>query len=71
MTEVRGRVELAARELHLLQLLAGGADNRQAAGQLQVSERTVKALVHDMCLRTHTNNRAHLVAFALRRGLIT
>lgn len=70
MTEVQATITLTLDERGIIAQLAAGHTTRQIAAAAYVSERTIKQRVHDLCLRTHTTNRTHLVAFALRKGLI-
>jgi DNA-binding CsgD family transcriptional regulator len=58
------------RRIEVLKLLAGGADTRTIARDLQLSERTVKTLVHDIQLTLGGTTRAQAVAEAIRLGLI-
>jgi DNA-binding CsgD family transcriptional regulator len=58
------------RRIDVLKLLAGGADTRTIARDLQLSERTVKTLVHDIQLTLGTTTRAQAVAEGVRLGLI-
>jgi DNA-binding NarL/FixJ family response regulator len=51
-------------------LLAEGADTRAIAGQLQLSERTVKTIVREIELSLGATTRAQAVAEGLRLGLI-
>jgi DNA-binding NarL/FixJ family response regulator len=58
------------RRIEVLKLLAGGADTRTIATDLQLSERTVKTLVHDIQLTLGVTTRAQAVAEAIRLGLL-
>ncbi len=58
------------RRIEVLKLLAGGADTRTIAGDLQLSERTVKTLVHDIQLTLGVSTRAQAVAEGIRLGLL-
>lgn len=61
---------LDLRRIEVLKLLASGATTRSIARKLQLSERTVKTLVHDIQLSLGTSTRAQAVAEAVRLGLI-
>ena len=61
---------LDPRRIQVLKLLATGANTRAIARKLQVSERTVKTLVHDIHLTLGTTTRAQAVAESVRLGLI-
>lgn len=58
------------RRIDVLKLLAGGADTRTIARSLQLSERTVKTLVHDIQLTLGVSTRAQAVAEGIRQGLL-
>lgn len=64
-------ITTTGRERELIERLADGYSTRAIAEGLSVSERTVKSMIATLCLRWALNNRSHLVAFALRRGVIT
>ena len=61
---------LADREVDVLRLVAEGLDTLEIAGRLAYSERTVKAIIHDVTTRLCLRNRSHAVAYAVRHGLI-
>jgi DNA-binding NarL/FixJ family response regulator len=56
--------------IEVLKLLAGGADTRTIATDLQLAERTVKTLIHDIQLTWGVSTRAQAVAEAIRLGLL-
>lgn len=64
------RTDLSRREIAVLQLLADGANTHEVATTLHLGERTVKSVVQDLKVRCELRNRVHMVAFALRNGLI-
>jgi DNA-binding NarL/FixJ family response regulator len=66
----QGDAVLDARRIRVLRLLAEGADTRAIAGRLQLSDRTVKTLVHEIQLSLGATTRAQAVAEGLRLGLI-
>jgi DNA-binding NarL/FixJ family response regulator len=61
---------LTTREIEVLRLVADGFENREIAGKLSYSERTVKNVLHDVTTRLQLRNRTHAVAYALRHGLL-
>ncbi|MDT0468092.1 helix-turn-helix transcriptional regulator [Streptomyces gibsoniae] len=61
---------LSDREVEVLRFVAEGLENRQIAGKLSYSERTVKNILHGLMTRMQLRNRAHAVAFALREGYL-
>jgi DNA-binding NarL/FixJ family response regulator len=61
---------LSARELEILNLIAHGTTNREAAARLFISEATVKSHVLHIYAKLGVNDRAAAVAVAFRRGLL-
>lgn len=61
---------LSEREIEVLRLLADGLDTAEIARRLSYSERTIKAVLHDVTARFQLRSRAHAVAYAVREGLI-
>jgi DNA-binding NarL/FixJ family response regulator len=71
--QVRAPAEapLSGRELEVLQLIARGATNREAARRLFISEASVKAHLLHIYAKLGVNDRAAAVASAYERGLLT
>jgi LuxR family maltose regulon positive regulatory protein len=66
-----GLVEpLTARELELLELVAGGLSNRQIAAELYIALGTVKSHLHNIYGKLNAQNRAQAVARAKELGLL-
>lgn len=61
---------LSEREQQVLGLVAEGLANKQIAGRLGISERTVKFHVTSILNKLGADNRAHAVALAAQRGLL-
>ncbi|GAA4203270.1 response regulator transcription factor [Actinocatenispora rupis] len=62
---------LSPRELEVLDLVAGGATNREAAKRLFLSEATVKRHLLHAYAKLGVNDRAAAVATAFSRGYLT
>jgi DNA-binding NarL/FixJ family response regulator len=62
---------LSQRELEVLELVARGTTNREAAAQLFVSEATVKTHLLHIYAKLGVNDRAAAVAAGYDRGLLT
>jgi DNA-binding NarL/FixJ family response regulator len=62
--------ELTPREVEVLELVAKGSTNAEIAQLLGVSENTVKFHMKNILQKLHVRNRAEVVAYALRSGLI-
>ncbi|MDP9122524.1 MAG: response regulator transcription factor [Acidobacteriota bacterium] len=62
---------LTDREREILELLVQGmTSNRELAKRLRVSENTVKFHVRHLLDKLHLHNRAQMVGYALRHGLV-
>jgi len=61
---------LTPRETEVLQLVGQGASNKQIACQLVISQNTVKNHLRNILAKLHLENRAQVVAYAHREGLI-
>jgi NarL family two-component system response regulator LiaR len=60
---------LTPRELEVLQCLAQGNENREIAGQLVISEATVRTHVSNILTKLHLASRTQAALFALKEGL--
>jgi DNA-binding NarL/FixJ family response regulator len=60
---------LSAREAEVLRLVAAGLTNRQIAGELVLSEKTVSRHVENIFAKLNVASRAAAAAFAVREGL--
>jgi DNA-binding NarL/FixJ family response regulator len=65
------REPLSTRELEVLNLIAAGATNREAARRLFISEATVKTHLLHVYGKLGVNDRAAAVAVAYQRGLLS
>jgi DNA-binding NarL/FixJ family response regulator len=71
LTRVRTPADpLSRRELEVLDLIARGSTNREAAARLFISEATVKTHLLHVYEKLGVNDRAAAVAAAYRRGLL-
>ncbi|WP_028057641.1 response regulator [Candidatus Solirubrobacter pratensis] len=66
-----GEPAISARELEVLELVARGATNREAAERLFISEATVKTHLVHLYAKLGVPDRASAVAAAFDRGLLT
>lgn len=62
--------ELTEREIQVLQLLVRGAQNKEIAAHLNITERTVKAHLASIFNRLGVNSRTEAAAVAVRLGLV-
>jgi two-component system, NarL family, response regulator DevR len=58
---------LSEQERNILPLIAEGKTNREIAGQLMLSERTVKTYVSNILQKLHLSRRSEAAAFAARQ----
>lgn len=65
-----GNDVLTAREREILQLLAEGMSNADVAGQLFISQETVKSHVRHILTKLEADTRTQAVAIALRDAMI-
>jgi len=65
-----GEEPLTEREREVLQLMARGLQNKEIAGRLVISERTVKFHVSAILAKLGAGNRTEAVRVALERGLV-
>lgn len=68
--DIAAMTHLSRREIEVVRLVAEGWETREIAAKISYSERTVKGVLHDIMLRFHLRNRAHVVAFAARQGYL-
>ena len=66
-----GAGPLSQRELEVLELVAVGATNREAAARLFISEATVKSHLMNIYAKLGVSDRAAAVGEAFNRGLLT
>jgi DNA-binding NarL/FixJ family response regulator len=73
MNRVRtpGTGPLSQRELEVLELVAAGTTNREAAARLFITEATVKTHLLNIYAKLGVSDRAAAVAEAFNRGLLT
>src|SRR5205809_3444636 len=64
------RVQLTPRELATLQLMADGKANKEIAGALGISERTVKTHLGHLFEKLGVTSRTEAIGVATRRGLV-
>ena len=62
--------ELSERELEVLRLIADGANNSSIAGQLVISEKTVKSHVSNILSKLHLADRTQAAVLAWREGVV-
>jgi two-component system NarL family response regulator len=70
MSMREGQPELTRRERELLEQIAEGASNREAAGTLGISERTAGLYVSRILSKLGARSRTEAVSIAGRRGLL-
>jgi two-component system NarL family response regulator len=62
--------ELTPRELEVLMLIAEGLCNKEIAGELFISEKTVKNHINNIFSKLHLYDRTQAMLYAIRKGLV-
>lgn len=62
---------LTRREIEILEYVTLGLSAKEVARHVTISPRTVERHVENIRLKLHARNRAHMVACAVRAGLLT
>ena len=70
LAEYAAEDSLTSREIDVLRLIAAGNANKQIAGQLSITEETVKGHVKNILSKLRANDRTHAVTIGLKRGII-
>lgn len=65
-----GEDSLSEREIQVLRSVALGNSNKRVAGELAITEETVKAHMKSILQKLNANDRTHAVTIALRRGIL-
>jgi NarL family two-component system response regulator LiaR len=63
--------ELTERECEVLGFIARGLSNREIAGEMFISEKTVKTHVSNVLSKLHLEDRTQAAIYALKHGLAT
>src|SRR5579871_4555327 len=61
---------LSARELEVLELIAGGYSNKAIGSRLSINEETVKGHVKNILAKLGARDRTHAATMAFRRGIL-
>jgi DNA-binding NarL/FixJ family response regulator len=61
---------LTPRELQVLRMLADGLGNKEIAGQLNISDHTVKFHVAQILAKLRASSRTEAVSIGIRRGIV-
>src|SRR5713226_10510847 len=70
LAEHMGEEGLTAREVEVLQQIAGGNRNQDIAQRLFISEETVKVHIKHIMEKLEASDRTQAVAIGIRRGII-
>ena len=68
--ELNPFVDLTNREIEILRLIAGGLNNSAIAGQLVISEYTVKGHVSNILSKLHLADRTQAAVYAWQKGFV-
>lgn len=64
-------LELTARELQILELVALGYSAKEVAQEIEIAPRTVECHIDTMRLKMRARNRTHMVAIAISSNILT
>jgi DNA-binding NarL/FixJ family response regulator len=64
------RVRLSAREIEVLTLVAHGLTYKEVGAKMCLAERTIKYHMGEIVARLHLENRAQVIEYARRTGLV-
>jgi DNA-binding CsgD family transcriptional regulator len=67
---VEEMIRLTVREQDVLKLVALGCSAKEAALELSIAPCTVERHIENVRLKTRTRNRTHMIAHAIRTGLL-
>jgi DNA-binding NarL/FixJ family response regulator len=67
---LEARDELTLREIEVLELVVGGASNKEIAEALSITENTVKIHLRNILEKLHLHNRVQAAVYAVRQGLV-
>jgi len=70
MHGISEQLELTPREVEVIRHVAAGMSAKEIAILLSIAPSTVERHVENVRLKTRTRNRAHMVAYLLRVGLL-
>lgn len=70
LSEHRADENLTASEEKILRLIVRGLSNKEIAGELEITENTVKTHVKNVLAKLSVNDRTHAATTAIRRGLV-
>lgn len=70
VADKEGRASLSARELEVLTLVAHGLTYKEVGAKLYLAERTIKYHIGEIVARLHLENRAQVIEYARRTGLV-
>jgi two-component system NarL family response regulator len=62
--------DLTEREIEVLTLVGQGLSNKEIAGQLYISEKTVKNHISNIFSKLHVCDRTQAALYAIRKGLV-
>jgi len=69
--ESESGLELTARELQILELVALGYSAKEVAQEIEIAPRTVECHIDTMRLKMRARNRTHMVAIAISSNILT
>lgn len=62
--------QITNRESQVLRLISVGMSAKEAAQELAIAPCTVERHIENVRLKTRTRNRAHMIAYVIREGML-
>lgn len=63
-------IQITNRESQVLRLISMGMSAKEVALELKIAPCTVERHIENVRLKTRTRNRAHMIAYVIRAGML-
>lgn len=70
MKEKTREIKITEQETEVIKLIAKGYTDHEIADELENSYTRIRGICTTLQLKTRTHNRAHLVSWAYRKGIL-
>jgi len=68
--QIEDLIQITNRESQVLRLISLGMSAKEVALELQIAPCTVERHIENVRLKTRTRNRAHMIAYVIRAGML-
>ncbi len=68
--QIEELIQITNRESQVLRLISLGMSAKEVALELQIAPCTVERHIENVRLKTRTRNRAHMIAYVIRAGML-